>query len=797
MRSYFFVLAFLLSLSFLNAQEFSIKGNLISNKQDEIIIGAAIALIHLPDSNVVKGTYSKLENNRNTFELKAKQGKYFLKISYLAFKEKIVNIDLTKDVVLNNILLEEKEINLDEIVVTGEKQYLELQLDKKVYNVSKDETNKGRNVSDLLDNIPSVTVDADGSVSLKGSEGVRILVDGKQSGLVGRDPEALRMLSGDLVDKIEVITNPSAKYDAEGQVGIINIVLKKEQQKGLNGNTTINTGYPDNHGLSLSSNYRASSYNLFSSVGINYNMFPGSAKVEQYFYDSPSKYLTRTDRDQEMGGTKGTIRFGSDFFLNDNNTLTATGLYSYTLRDNYTNLTYDDYNKQDDLISSSDRTDNENEDKSTIEFALNYMLKFDDNGHELTANTNFVQDNELEQSNINQNYNSNNVPDLFQKSRNLQFERNQLYQIDYKLPFSKDGKFETGIKSQLKKINNDYWLKKKDENGNYIFDGNYNNNFIYNEDIHAGYIMASDKMSDFAWQAGLRGEYSIIGTELTKTNFTNPRNYFNLFPSLHLSYKFNQLSSIQTGYSRRLDRPRFWFLMPVMGFSDNRNFFTGNPNLNPEYSNSFDLGYLLNWEKGTILTNLYYRHSTNTIQRVTSINENGVTIIMPENIGNRDDMGAELNISYTAFKWWNMNFNLNSFNAKIIGNSSVGSLNSDSWVTNLKLNNKFKLPWDVNFSLNYSYRGPMNLPQGKMLDIWFVDFAMSKDLTRDITLTFTGSDVFSTRMRKMVTKDVSYYFNQDFQWRKGLFTLSFSYRLNQEKKRESGGDGGGGNYEEG
>ena len=190
MRSYFFVLAFILSFSFLTAQEFSIKGNLISNKQNEVIIGATIALIHRPDSNIVKGTYSKLDNNKNIFELKAKQGKYFLKISHLAFKEKIVNIDLTKDIVLNNILLDEKEINLDEIVVTGEKQYLELQLDKKVYNVSKDETNKGRNVSDLLDNIPSVTVDADGSVSLKGSEGVRILVDGKQSGLVGRDPRS-------------------------------------------------------------------------------------------------------------------------------------------------------------------------------------------------------------------------------------------------------------------------------------------------------------------------------------------------------------------------------------------------------------------------------------------------------------------------------------------------------------------------------------------------------------------------------------------------------------------------------
>ena len=796
MRTYFFIFAFLTLISNLNSQVFTINGNLISEKSDEVIIGAAVSLLSLPDSSIKGGAYTKLENGKNVFELKANKGKYLIKISHLAYKEKFLNIDIDKNLELKDIKLSSKDIGLEEIVVTGEKEYLELNLDKKVFNVSKDETNKGRNVSDILDNIPSVTVDAEGNVSLKGSEGVRILVDGKQSGLVGNDPEALRMLSGDLVDKIEVITNPSAKYDAAGQVGIINIVLKKEERKGLNGNSTLKTGYPDNHGLTVSSNYRTSNINLFSSVGISYNNFPGSANVSQYFYNLPEdeKYLTKSDRTQTTGGTKGTIRFGSDFFLNDQNTLTLTGMYSYTDRNNIFNLTYNDYNRNDVLLSKSLRTDNENEGSENIEFSANYSLKFNNEGHELTANTNFFQDDELEQSNLIQTYSNATNNSLYQKSSNIQFERNQLYQIDYKYPFSKDGNFETGLKSTLRKINNDYWLKNRDDNGNYIVDEKYDNNFIYHEDVYAVYMMANNKFNNFAWQLGLRGELSSINTELVKTNFSNPREYFNLFPSVHLSYKLNELNSVQVGYSRRLDRPRFWFLMPVLGFSDNRNFFKGNPNLNPEYSNSFDLGYLLNWKDGSILTNLYYRNSTNIIQRVTYIDDKGVTNITPENIGTSDNTGVEFNINYNAFQWWNFNLNLNSYNTQIYGNSSVGSLNANSWVTNFKVSSKFKLPYNVNFSTNYSFRGPMNLPQGKLLSNWFIDFALSKDITNDLTLTFNSSDVFSTRMRRMVTKDVSYYFNQDFQWRRGVFTLSISYRLNQEKKRQN--TEGGGNSEE-
>ncbi len=779
-----FLLVFLFSSLFSQNEQFTISGDIKSKEDNSIVIGAVVSLLNPKDSTIITGAYSIIENNKSVFSIKANPNKYLLKVTHISFNEKYISVNLNKNIDLGTIQLNLSDLKLDDIIVTGDKEYMELQLDKRVYNVSQDATNRGRNAADMLDNIPSVTVDADGNVSLRGSENVRILVDGKQSGLVGRDPETLRMLMGDMIDKIEVITNPSARYDAEGQVGIINIVLKKDKRKGYNGNTEMNTGFPHNHGLSVSSNYRSEKYNLFGTLGFAYRNFPGFADVEQFFFNDPNKYLTTTRRDQTRGGYNNTIRIGSDIFINDKNTITFSGMYRFGKNDNYAELLYKDFNQQRNLLLSTLRTDSESEDSELYEFSLNYDLDFGKEGHTLKAVISFYQDEDLELSNLLQSviFNNTSIGDIVQNSSNLEFERNQLYQLDYIYPFSKDGKFEAGLKSTLRKIDNDFGLLQKNEEGVFEEIEQFNNNFIYFEDIYAAYIMAGNKLNNFSYQFGLRTEYSDIKTELTRTNESNPRTYFNFFPSAHFSYKINTSNSVQLSYARRIQRPRFRFLMPISSFSDNRNFWFGNPDLDPEFSDSYETGYLYNWDKGSILSSVYYRYSTDVIQRVTYINDEGITIISPFNIGTQNDIGTELNVSYDPYKWLKFNANFNIFNVNIIGNAFVGNLDAQSWTTNAKLNSKLKLFWGIDLSLNYNYRGPMKIPQGRIKEIWFVDFALSKDVLNNLTLTFTGSDVFSTRMRRLITQDIDYYFDQDFQWRRGLFTLSVNYRINQEKK---------------
>ncbi|MER3328966.1 MAG: outer membrane beta-barrel protein, partial [Candidatus Kapaibacterium sp.] len=361
----------------------------------------------------------------------------------------------------------------------------------------------------------------------------------KQSGLVSNDPESIRQLMGDMIEKIEIITNPSARYDAQGEVGIINIVLKKKQEAGYNGNFEVRTGYPDNHGISVSSNYRSESMNLFGSLGTDYRKAPGSGNTDQTFFEYDTFNFTNTDLDRSRGGLGLNLSIGSDFYLEDENTLTFAGNLRLGDRLNESDLTYTDYLPNGELYRVTTRDDDESETKNDIEFNLTYEKIFDGNkDHVLKFDSRYEQDKDIEQSDILESSSFSNN-DIIQKSYNLEFERNQLYQLDYVYPFSVDGKFEAGAKANLRKIDNDYWVKQDVGEGLEFLEG-FNNNFVYYENIIAAYIMAGNQIDEFGWQLGVRTEYSDITTELLRTEYKNQRDYLNFFPSTHFNYKLDE-----------------------------------------------------------------------------------------------------------------------------------------------------------------------------------------------------------------------------------------------------------------
>jgi outer membrane receptor protein involved in Fe transport len=662
-------------------------------------------------------------------------------------------------------------------------------------NVNKDASNIGRNGSEILDNIPSVNVDPEGNVSLRGSGNVQILLDGKQSGLVSNDPESIRQLMGDMIEKIEIITNPSARYDAQGEVGIINIVLKKKQEAGYNGNFELRTGYPDNHALSVSSNYRSESMNLFGSVGADYRKAPGAGYTDQTFYEYDTFNFTNTDLDRTRGGLGLNLNIGSDFYLDDENTLTFAGNLRLGDRLNESDLTYTDYLPDGDLYRVTTRDDDESETKNDIEFNLTYEKIFDGNkDHVLRFDSRYEQDKDIEQSDILES-SSLSANDIVQESYNLEFERNQLYQLDYIYPFSDDGKFEAGAKANLRKIDNDYWVKQDVGEGLEFLDG-FNNNFVYYENIIAAYVMAGNQIDNFGWQLGVRSEYSDITTELLRTDYKNQRDYLNFFPSAHFNYKLDERNSLQASYSSRIQRPWFRRLMPFSSFTDSRNIWGGNPDLNPEYTDSYELGYLYNWEAGSILSNVYYRHSTDIIQSVTYIDSSGITQIRPSNIGIQNAYGVEFNLSNDITDWWNTNLNFNLYSSTITGNESVYNLNSEFFSWNSRFSSKMKFS-GYNFQINANYRAPEDTPQGEYLSMWWLDFGISTDiLDNNATITLSGQDVFSTRMRRSSVNGETFTRYSEHQWRKGQVTLTFNYRINQAKKRErSSFDGDGGDME--
>lgn len=769
---------------------------MILDAQNNPIPYASVAIYSAKDSTLKKGAATNINGQ---FKIALRPGKYYASISMLAHQDKIIPDLKVQDafIPLGKIVLEADEIALEAIDIVGEKSTMQLKLDKRVFNVGKDLASKGGNVTELLDNVPSVNVDIDGNVSLRGSENVRILIDGKPSGLVGiSSTDALRQLQGSMVQSVEVITNPSARYDAEGEVGIINIVLKKERKKGLNGSFEATLGHPTNYGLSFNLNYRRKNVNLFTNYGMSYRANPGCGTQYQEFYDDNGNLFSshNIERDHVRGGLSNTIQFGADIFLNKSNTLTVSGMYKPSKNPNEANILYEDFDSEGNLYNVTNRQDRETETGHNLEGALSYLKNFKRKGHKWTFDAKYILGDDTELVDY-EEHSSFNDSTIYQRSSNTEDERNLLLQTDYVHPFGKDGKFEMGLKTTLRTISNKYTVEEEID-GQWQILGDFNDELAYTEDIYAAYIMAGNKSGKFSYQGGVRAEYSDISTELLESNTTNPRDYLDWFPSIHLAYELPQQNTIQVSYSRRISRPRFWFLLPFFTFSDSRNIFSGNPDLNPEYTNSIELGYLKNFEKGTLLSSVYYRYRTGVIERIRLVNELGETRMFPINMANQNAYGIEFNFSYNLMDWWRLNTNLDFYRAITDGEYNDITLHSDTYTWSGRLSSKFKLPKDIDLQTSFNYRAPRVTTQGKRYAAGSWDMGISKDLLKgNATLTLSAKDILNTRRRRGITETAELFSESEFQWRSRQIVMTFNYRLNQKKKRGGrGGYGGGGDY---
>lgn len=763
-----------------NGRSHRITGT-VSDDQNNPVPYASVAL-YGADSTLVGGSVS---DDDGKFVITADAGEYYLEITFLSFEEKKIPVLLTEPIDLGVITLKSFSRTLREVVVSGERSQMELQLDKRVFNVGKDLANTGGNAADILDNIPSVSVDVDGTVSLRGSENVRILINGKPSGLTMRDPDALRQLQSNLVERVEVITNPSSRYDAEGEVGIINIVLKKEQEKGVNGIFNVTAGYPQFLGGSYSINLRGERLNLFSSYGTDYRSSPGYTSSYQRFHiDTVSTRYS----DRSRSELSHNIRGGLDYFLDDKTSLTGSVMYNFGDGLNNSTLTYSDY-YNDILSRRTVRTDREMEDEKNLETAFNFSKEFSSKDHTLTADFQYIKSLDGETSDYTETSGNGTV---IQRGENISREKNWFLQSDYVHPFSPDGKAEAGFRSTTRTVENDYSLEEQDNEGNWTLFPAFNNNMIYTEKIHAAYVMAGNKFNRLSLQAGVRGEYSDITTELTTTSEINHREYFNLFPSVNLGYELSRNKTLQLSYSKRINRPRFRELLPFSNFSDSRNFFMGNPNLNPEYTHSFETGYLVNWEYGSILSSAYYRYRKGVIQRIIEVDDDGITRVFPVNLATQNAYGLEFNLSLNMKQWWQLNSSANFYRAITEGRHNEELLYSDAHSFSTRTSSKMTFFKDFNIQASFNYRAPRVNTQGRQRSSYSLDLALAKDIMKGkATVTANVRDILNSRKRRSITEIDDYYEETVSQWRPRQFRVTFTYRLNQKKeRRDRDRDGG-------
>ena len=787
---------------------FEIKGQLIDESAQQPLEFATISLLNAADSALVDGT---ITDATGIFSLKPKPGKYILKLQFISYGDIFKTVTLNREnktVDVGKLTMSPDTETLQEVVVTGAKDQMQLELDKRIFNVAENLNNIGANAADILEQLPSVAVDVEGNVSLRGSQNVRILVNGKPSGLVGiNSQDGLRQLQGDLVERIEVITNPSARYDAEGSAGIINIILKKEREKGFNGAFTTNLGLPANYGFTGNANYRSGGLNLFGSYGMNYRENPGGGFTDRKSVFNDTTTYTYIDNDRVRSGISHNFRFGADFHLNDKNTLTASAVVRVSDENNTTDLQYTDRDENLNIIGNSLREDFEQGNDDNYEYQLNYTRTFEEEGHELSAQFQYRDNAETESSTIRQ-------ADLefaeslseYQRSNNIEGDNNILAQIDYIYPMSDGKKFEAGYRGTLREISSDYVVLEINDQGEFVpieqifQDLNFSNKFTYDEDVHAGYAIFENKMPKWGYQVGLRVEQTFITTFQREGNLKDDKNYINAFPSAFLSYNLSKIRTIQASYSRRLSRPRFRSLNPFSSFSDPRNIRRGNTDLDPEYTDSYELGILNNLKKASVYIGGYYRYTTGIVERISVAGEfagNPSTITTPYNIGIEDAFGIEGNFSIDPTDWFNVNGNANFYRAVTEGSFEGQKLERDAVTANFRLNTRAKVG-KMNYQLSGNYRAPQNTVQGQRKSMYSIDLGANMDVFKGKgTLNLSVRDLFNTRKYRgdLVTETLVEV--REFQWRSRQARLSFTYRINQKKERggkgrEGGGDDGGG-----
>jgi outer membrane receptor protein involved in Fe transport len=808
MKNYFQLILIAVFISFSSVaqkpveQKITISGK-VFEKGNKIAVEYATVSFKNSASNQL---YGAMTDAKGLFTFELPVGDYTGVIELMSYKKvTIPQKKYTENTFLGAFSLEADISQLQDVVIIAEKSTVEIKLDKRVYNVGRDMMVKGGTVSDVLDNVPSVTVDTEGNVALRGNENVKILIDGKPSGLAGINvADALKLLPADAVEKVEVITNPSARYDAEGGGGIINIVLRKGKSNGVNGSIILSAGDPESYGVSSTLNKKGTNFNLFSNFGYNYRNNPGNSLTDAEYFNSngtTSRFINER-RTNERLSEGYNANFGIDLNLSKSLTWTNALTFRESNGKNPDNVFFYNFDAFRNPTFVRNRLNDAKSDEFSIEYSSNFTKKFKTDGHQLTVDVAVSQNRENEFATIYDQILGTPTSLFSETTDNKQSQQRNLLQTDYVLPIGKDGRFEAGYRGSFQENLTEFEITPASA---------YSNTLEYNEYVNAFYTQYGSKINKFSYFLGLRFEDSNIDVNsLTSNNYNNKR-YNNFFPSATVNYEVSDKSSLSLSYSKRINRPRGRFLNPFSTYSSNINVFQGNPDIDPSLTDAIDLGFLTKWDKLTFSTSAYINVTNDSFQFIRKESGQfveGVPVIIstPINLAKEYRAGFEFNLNYTPYKWWRLNGNFNLFRNETQGDFKYVNFQNVNVVQNFdnialtwtsRVNSKINLPYKIDWQTNVSYEAPQTNAQGKRLGVYGVNLAFSKDVLKDKgTIAFNVSDLFNSRKR-LIETNIENVVNSysEMQWRVRQITLSFTYRFNKQKndrekpRREEGGEG--------
>lgn len=771
----------------------TVSGKILEKDTNIPLEWATVVISNPTDGKIVSGGSA---NEKGDFNFKVVAGTYNVSFEFMSFKTQTLKArEINKSTDFGNIYLIESATTLEEVELIAEKTTVEIKLDKKIYNVGKDLTVRGGTVSDVLDNVPSVSVDVEGNVALRGNDNVRILINGKPSGLVGlNSTDALRQLPAESIERVEVITSPSARYDAEGTGGILNIILRRSKLQGLNGAITTNVGYNPSAGINGNINYRTGDLNIFNTSGYSYRESPGnSSSLTQY--NSTGNFLDESNTyDRQRKGL--TTNFGVEWYVNDSASLTGSILYRDSNdKDLNTNI-LNQFDPNRNLLSTTTRLEPETEEDKTMQYALNFQKNFKESGHV------FKFDFQYEDNQENQNALITVNDIAVENVVTLEDQSQILLQSDYVLPIGENSQFEAGYRGNFDTTTTDFTVAQlNNDTGFFQTNLDLTNVLNFKQYVNAFYAQYGSKFNKFSFLLGLRVENTRITIDQPTSGDFNKKDFTGLFPTINLNYEFSDKESLTLGYARRLRRPRGFFLNPFPSRNSVTNFFQGNPDLNPSYSGQIDLGYLKRFGKFTFNSSAYYSHATDGFNFISfdtgdtaNVNGEELPIIKrtPINLATEDRYGFEFTLTYNPSRKWRINGNFNFFQNEIKGTTPNGlSLDNtnNSWFA--RINNKYTLPGNIDWQTNLNYNGPSADAQNTRKGIFSTTMAFSKDLfNENASIAFNVNDLFNSRKRIQTTTTPTFNAESEFQWRERSFNLAFTYRFNQKKKVEKRGDYG-------
>jgi outer membrane receptor protein involved in Fe transport len=743
----------------LNAQNHrvrSIFGTVLTESTKKSLEFVNVVVMNQSDSTLATGAVT---DNKGNFEIdNVPNGTYFIRYSLLGYEEKQSNNfkidDKQKELDLGKIFLKEAALSIGDVTVTSQRATFITSIDRKVYNVQQDVLSKTGSASDLLQNIPSIQVDIDGTVSLRGSENVLILLNGKPSPLLGKSrAEVLQQMPASAIERIEVITNPSAKYKPDGTSGIINIVMKKDVGTGLNGTASANVGNQDRYNGSINLNYNPGKYNIFGSYSIRLDQRNSFTTYRESNIDTMTHNILGHHNEDGKSYSRPLshiISLGLDYHLDSTNSFGMSSNYHYrsftrtektTITDEGSGITTKDYDHL--------RYDPEYE--KEIGGSAYFLHNFDGEEHKLRAEFNFSHEDELEDNHYTDIYRVSSTPLSYYNMRIYQGDDQKQFTIDYSNRLTESSTFEAGYAGDFNKRDMDFYSESSGASSQtFILDTTKTNHFIYNETIHALYAPYENSFGPFSFLGGLRAEQSFIDANLVSKDSAITNNYMKFYPTLHLSYKISSLLDLQLNYSRRANRPEGDDLNPFPEYQNLRNIRVGNPHLLPEFIHSVEFGIQWQNDNLTIVPSVFYRNKYNGLTRVTRLHPDSTLWTTMENLASDESAGFELVVSGNIGNTFSTNFSTNAFYERIDASNLGFSSNKSTVTWSGNINCNLNLATATMIQVNSTYRSLRLTPQGENKPSFVMNLGIRQDLFDDkFSLVLTVSDIWKTMKREI------------------------------------------------